>query len=108
MPDDTTTSAPSVRETGSSDRREAGVWWATWVALLLVLVGLVDGIIMGMKRKVAACPDGTLFPEGTTDFECYVHPQAGIGVAIAAISVVLGVLVVFTSILVRASLADRP
>lgn len=72
------------------------------------LVGLLDGLIMAVKKKAVPCPDGTFFPEGTTDFACYVHPQAGVGVAIAALSVVLGILVVFSSIVVRASLdADR-
>jgi hypothetical protein len=55
-------------------------------------------------RAVRTAP---FFPEGTSDFHCYVHPQAGVGVAIAAKSVVLGILVVFTSILVRTSLAAR-
>jgi hypothetical protein len=90
------------------ERREDLVWWATWVALLLASVGLVDGLMMAMKKQVAACPDGTYFPDGTTDLDCYVHPEAGLGIAIAALSVVLAILVVFSSMAVRASLGARP
>lgn len=68
------------------------------------MIGLLDGLMMALKLKEAACPDGTFFPEGTTDFACYVHPQAGVGIAIAALSVMLGILLVFCSIVARASL----
>lgn len=95
-------------ETRPADRREEAVWWATRVGLALCLVGLLDGLMMALKRKVAGCPDGTYFPEGTTDFNYYVHPQAGVGIAVAALSVVLGILVVFSSMVVRASLQGGP
>ena len=81
--------------------------WAPWVGLALALVGLIDGLVMALKRKVADCPDGTYFPEGATDFTCYVHPQAGLGIAIAALSVVLGSLIVLCSMVARASLEAR-
>lgn len=90
------------------DRRETVVSWATWVGLALASVGVIDGLMMALKRKVADCPDGTYFPEGTTDFTCYVHPQGGLGIAIAALSVVLGALVVLCSMVARASLQARP
>jgi hypothetical protein len=76
-------------------------------ALLIAVVGLVDGIIMALKRHVAPCPDGKYFPEGTTDFNCYVHPQAGVGIAISAFSLLLGILVVFSGISAAASLRAR-
>lgn len=95
-------------ETRPADRREDAVWWATWVGLGLALVGLIDGLMMALKRKVADCPDGTYFPEDATDFTCYVHPQAGLGIAIAALSVMLGMLIVLSSIAARASLGTRP
>lgn len=80
------------------------IWWATWAGLILALIGLLDGLMMALKKKEAPCPDGTFFPEGTTDFACYVHPQAGVGIAISALSVMLGILIVFSSIVVRAGL----
>ena len=95
-------------EARPADRREDAVWLATWVGLALAMVGLIDGVMMALKRKVADCPGGTYFPEGATDFNCYVHPQAGLGIAVAALSVVLGILVVFSSIVARASLEVRP
>lgn len=96
-------SPPNPDEAPPSDRREAAVGWATWVGLALALVGLIDGLMMALKRKVAACPDGKYFPEGTTDFTCYAHPQAGLGIAIAALSVVLGILIVLCSMVASQS-----
>jgi hypothetical protein len=66
--------------------------------VVLALVGLVDGLVMALKRKVADCPSGHYFPQDTTNFDCYVHPQAGIGIAIAVSSALLGLLVVFSAI----------
>ena len=91
-----------------ADRREDAVWVATWAGLSFALVGLVDGLFMALNKKVSRCPDGTFFPEGATDFDCYVHPQAGVGIAIAALSVVLGILIVFASMVTRASLQAHP
>jgi hypothetical protein len=62
------------------------------------LVGLVDGFVMALKSHVAPCPNGTYFPQGTTDFNCYVHPNAGSGIAIAVTSALLGILVVLSAI----------
>ena len=33
-----------------------------------------------------------VFPEGTTDFTCYAHSQAGLGVAIIVFSILLTIL----------------
>lgn len=91
-----------------TQRHEVLILSATWVGLLFAAVGVIDGVVMALKRTEASCPDGTYFPEGTTDFSCYAHPQAGLGIAIVAISVLLGVLVVLGSISARASLRPRP
>ena len=40
---------------------------------LLAIVGLIDAVVMTLTRRVADCPDGKFFPNGTTDFTCYVH-----------------------------------
>jgi hypothetical protein len=63
---------------------------------------------MALKRKEAPCPDGKYFPEDTTDFTCYVHPQAGLGIAIAVIAVLLGILIVPAGLAAKASLNTRP
>lgn len=86
------------------ERQEDLIWWGTWLGVVLAAVGLVNGVVMALKRRTAACPDGKYFPEGTTDFECYVHPQAGVGIAVAVLSVMLGIVVVLASITARASL----
>jgi hypothetical protein len=80
------------------------VWWGTGAGLLAALVGLVDGVVMAARRKVTQCADGTYFPEGTTNFDCYQHPQAALGIGIAAMSLTLGILIVFVGIAARASL----
>ena len=51
---------------------------------------------------------GTYFPEDATDFTCYVHPQARLGIAIAVLSVMLGILIILCSLVVTASLETRP
>jgi hypothetical protein len=72
-------------------RHEGAVWSVMLVGSLVAVAGLVDGIVMASKRHVAQCPDGKYFPEGTTDFNCYVHPNAGLGTAIALFSILLGI-----------------
>ena len=88
-------------------RQEGLVAGAVWVGALLALVGLIDGVVMTLNKKVASCPDGKYFPDGTTDFTCYVHPQAGVGIAVAALSIVLGILVVLSGIVATATLRSR-
>jgi hypothetical protein len=69
-----------------------------WVGLTLALVGLIDGFVMALQRHVAPCPNGTYFPQGATNFNCYVHPNAGTGIAVAVTSTLLGILVVLSAI----------
>ena len=87
-------------------RDERIVWPAMWVGLILALVGLVDGFVMALKRHVAPCPNGTYFPKGATNFNCYVHPNAGPGIAIVVISGQLGILVVLSAISAATSLRN--
>ena len=85
------------------------VWLATPVGFVMVAVGLVAGLKMAWSKRLATCPEGTSFPEGTTDFDCYVRPQLELGLAIAAMSIVLGILLAFSSALLKAHLeANRP
>lgn len=67
-------------------------------------MGLTLGLALALKRREAPCPDGTYFPEGTTDFRCFVHPHALDGSAIAVISVVLGILIGLVGFVARAIL----
>jgi hypothetical protein len=82
-------------------------WWATWVGLIFAGVAFLSGLVMALEKKVVTCPDGTSFPEGVSDFECYVHPDAAIGIAVAALSIVLGVLVLLISSVARSGLEAR-
>lgn len=108
MIEDAAESPPSPEGVRLAEWREDLVWWATWAGLILCFIGLIDGLMMALKKTVADCPDGTSFPEGATNFDCYVHPQAGVGIAIGVFSVVLGILVVFSSIVARASSGVHP
>jgi hypothetical protein len=68
------------------------------LGLVLSIVGLVDGLRLAFKKHVAPCPNGHEFPKGTTNFNCYVHPQAGLGIGIAVLSALLGVLIVISAL----------
>ena len=59
------------------------------------------------RRRVAECPEGKVFPDEVTDPTCYVHPQAGLGVGLIAIAVMLAALLVLATVLVNAR-ADVP
>jgi hypothetical protein len=98
-----TTPAPGPQPEARASRNERNVWSAMTVGIILALVGLVDGFVMAFKRYVAPCPNGTVFPQGTTDFNCYVYPNAGTGIAIVVISGLLGILVVLSAISVATS-----
>jgi hypothetical protein len=96
--------APDINHALPVKRPDGRAWWATLAGLTLALVGFVDGLVMLLNKKVVTCPDGQYFPEGATDLSCYAHAQAGVGAEIAVISLMLGILIVFGSILVSALL----
>lgn len=99
------TESPSQGETVHLHTRWEGLVRAgIWAGVCLAVVGLLIGLSMALKKRVASCPDGTYFPEGATDHNCYVHPQAGLGTSIAVISVLLGILVVFSGIVAVSTL----
>ena len=90
-------------EAPAADRPKDGVWWATLVGVFFALVGLVAGLAMALEREPVECADATYLSEGAAEFACWVHPQGGLGIAIAALSVVLGILVVLVSMVARAT-----
>lgn len=79
--------------------------WAVRCGFALASVGLVVGVVMALKRREIRCPDGTFFPEGTTDFRCFAHPQALDGTAIAVFSVMLGIVIGLIGVIAKASVA---
>lgn len=74
------------------------IWAAMWLCLVLAAIAFTIGLNMAFERRLAPCPDGTFFPEGAADFNCYVHPEAAPGTAIALFAVLLGTIVVFSGI----------
>jgi len=90
-----------------SDRRADAIAYVMWLGAGLAVVGLVDGLYMALDRQAVPCPDGTEFPQGTTDFTCWVHPQAGIGIAVAVLSVIAGILVVMVGIVAADTVGRR-
>jgi hypothetical protein len=99
-----TTPEPSQGPAPGASREESFVWAAVCVGVCVAFVGLIDGLMMAFKRHVAPCPDGKYFPEGTTNFNCYVHPQGGLGTAIAVFSVLLATVVVLCGMSAAATL----
>lgn len=69
------------------------------VGLAAAGLGIAVGVIMVAKRREAPCEDGTFFPEGTTDFRCFVHPQAWTGGAVILVCVALGALIVLCGVI---------
>lgn len=85
--------------------------WATridlarWGGGFLAAVGVIDGLLMVLRKREAPCPDGKYFPEGTTNFQCYVHPMGMQGVAVMVVSLLLGLLVLLTCAIAQNSAA---
>ena len=101
MAEGTGTTPPAGSDEARVDRQEDLVWWVTWLGVVLAAAGVVDGVLMAADKEVAPCSDAA---SADANLVCYAHPQADLGVAVALLAVLLGILVVFGSILVRASL----
>ena len=82
--------------------------WAMAIGVILAATGLVVGLKMGLKRTVHQCADGTYFPEGTTDFRCFVRPHELDGIAVVVVSLMLGILIGLTGVIARAAVKDVP
>ncbi len=76
-----------------ADHRETVVAVAIAGGVILAILGVIDGVVVALQRTLTACPDGTYFPPGAKDFRCYSNPQLGLGVAIAIVSILLGILI---------------
>lgn len=107
MSQNATESTSLDAELSNTERAVDLTWWATWVGVIFAGVAFISGLVMALEKKIIPCPDGTYFPEGATDFECYVHPDGALGIAVAAISIVLGVLVLLMSSAARSGLQAR-
>ncbi|MEI8058272.1 MAG: hypothetical protein WCI29_12790 [Actinomycetes bacterium] len=90
--------AETVRSPQQPAREESALRAALGIGVVLAVISLVVGLSMAFSSVVGPCENGHFFPEGTTDFTCYAHPQAGSGSAIALLSILLGILMVFAAI----------
>lgn len=99
---DTPTSAPTLRL--PADQWATRIVWARRAGVILAAGGFLDGLIMALDRRAVGCPG---VPQGATDLQCFVHPEAPEGIAIATISVLLGILIVLTSVIAHASVGSR-
>ena len=89
---------PTARANQAPPKGVTAVGIARDFGVVVALIGMLIGLVMAGGRTVARCADGTYFPQGTTDFTCYDHPQAGTGLSLAVVSVLLGIIVVLVSI----------
>ena len=105
MPDASTTSDRT--DVPATDWIGLGIRTGALVGVATAVVGLIDGIVLMAKRKVTECENGHYFPEGTKDFNCYAHPHGLEGLAISAISVSVGVLVLLVAYVALATFKDR-
>jgi hypothetical protein len=53
---------------------------------------------MIVGRREAECPNGTVFPEGTTDFRCFEHPQALSGSVVVLVCLALAAVIALCAI----------
>ncbi len=79
----------------------------TTIGIAASVVGAVDGIVLMFKRKLIDCPDGTYFPEGTSNFSCYAHHRMAEGIAILTTSLALGGLLLIAAVMSAVMLKTR-
>ncbi|HEX4189426.1 MAG TPA: hypothetical protein VHZ06_00415 [Marmoricola sp.] len=85
-----------------------GVVLAVRLGILLAFVGLVDGIVVVSKRHVVDCSASTIVNSSNGNPKCFVHPHLANGIAIAVISVMLGILIWLCGFLGKTVVRDRP
>lgn len=101
------TSQPDVHISAIPDKPNRLVIAAVSLGAIAAIVGIEIGIRMALKATLIQCPDGTYFPQGTTDFRCFSHMHAGTGSAIALISFMLLILLVLVGVVANALLTRR-
>lgn len=88
--------------------REVRVQRAIWIGMAAALMGAVIGMVMALRRRESGCADGTFFPEGTTDFRCFEHPEALVGVAVVATSIAIACLIFLVGVVAKQAVASEP
>lgn len=107
MTNNSDASPQSTDLSARAERQEDLVWWMTWLGLFVAGAGVIYGLVVALDKEEVECPNGKVFPEGTTDFTCYALPYAPIGLMIAGTAFLLGILVLLGNITARASIEAR-
>lgn len=100
---DSATEQPPLSVEGWATR----IGLARGVGLALAVTGAVAGLMMALDKKEAECPPDKIFGPGANDLTCYVYPHVPEGVAVAAVSLLLGILILFAAWIATALLVDR-
>lgn len=88
-------------------RRVRDVKVAIGAGIVLSVIGVLIGVIRMLDREVGECPDGTSWPLGETDFDCYVHPHLYQGALTALVCALLGILIGLVGYLVLAAVRGQ-
>ncbi|GAB2755669.1 hypothetical protein GCM10027020_04750 [Nocardioides salsibiostraticola] len=103
-----TSDVPNVPSLPSAPPKQVrAIRWAVGTCAFLAVIGFFDGIVMAARRQERPCNIDDYIPEGVTDYTCYVHPQAGLGIAIVVMSVILGILAVLVGIVATEIVRNR-
>ena len=81
-------------------------WGLGAIGVLAGVVGVIIGLVMAFHSTRIVCPNGHFTPVGG-DPNCYSHPDAGLGSAIALISFVLTILLLLVAALLLLQGATR-
>jgi hypothetical protein len=81
-------------------------WGFGGVGTAAGIVGVIVGLAMAFHRVVVACPVGHLTPVGG-DPNCYSYPNAGLGSAVALISLALCTLIMLVAAMLLVQDAAR-
>ncbi|MDO9439910.1 MAG: hypothetical protein Q7T73_03375 [Beijerinckiaceae bacterium] len=82
-------------------------FFAVLIGLASCAAAVVSGLVLALDKVVIGCPDGTEFPNGTTDFNCYSDPDAELGFSIVAIAFAVGAAIVLLRAVLRAVRAPQ-
>ena len=81
------------------------VVWSAFLGLGAAFAGFIDGIVLMTRRASGMRP--AFFNGGSREFPCTVHPRLGEGLAISAIALSVGALVLLLAYVSAAPRVSR-